>query len=275
MNTLPKAKKLEAKGLALSFDKARLKLGVKKLSDAVLKQQLKSKAEKSLLSRHKYPYQCFELYEENKDGSIIKHIPSVLKVDGVFEKLFEGQYIENIEKKVPDYIFRKILGYNDYFSSPVIIVRDRNGDVVDLVKYRPTREDYDHLPKYLQEKSKNKPEGRGESFLYLFQIEMEMIIHKVGYVFVGEGLKNALNALIRSIPFISIESTSNAANNRIVEYINKLFQKGIRIYGAMDGDSAGKKAFDTMNELLNRPIINLIDFDSGKDFTDHLRKVQI
>ncbi len=104
---------------------------------------------------------------------------------------------------------------------------------------------------------------------------MERLINKERYVFVGEGLKNALNARIRSIPFISIESTSNAANRQIAEYVNKLYQRGIQIYGAMDGDGAGKKAFNEINKLLTGSIRNLIDFDADIDFTEYLRKEQI
>lgn len=273
-NNLPEAKKLdfEVPVTLNSFDKSID--DTDRLPDDVLKNNLRKKAQRYLVNARSFNYRNFELEVKNVDGRIDKKVPSMLMVPPYAEKFFEGAFIENVDASVAKYIFTKNIGFCDYFSALVIILRDNRGDVVDIIKYRPTRDGYD-LPKYLQEKAENKPMKRGNDFLYPFQVEMERLIEKKEYSFIGEGLKNSVNALIRSIPYVSIEGVANAANKQIAEYINGLYHRGIRIYGAMDGDSAGKKAFDTMNELLNRPIINLIDFDSGKDFTDYLREEKI
>ena len=196
----------------------------------------------------------------------------MLYVAEAYEKLFEGRYVKNVSKSKVEYIFTKIVGYDEYFSAPVIILRDSKGDVVDLVKYRPHRDGYGQLPKYLQKKAKDKPKDRGEAYLYPFQIEMERLIAKEGYVFVGEGLKNGLNALLRSVPFISIESASNTNNPRLIEYVNTMIMEGIDVYGAMDGDEAGRRALNSINSKLNGSLINLMDFESGIDFSEYLKK---
>jgi len=46
---------------------------------------------------------------------------------------------------------------------------------------------------------------------------------------------------------------------------------GVKVYGAMDGDAAGQKAFVAINDKLNLPIANLLSFDSGLDFTDYIK----
>ncbi len=273
-NNLPEAKKLDFDTAVTmnSFDKS--VNDTDRLPDDVLKKRLGIKSQEYLANGSRFKYQCFELEEEDVAGKIDKIVPSMLKVPSYAEKLFEGSYIENIDESVAKYIVEKKIGYCSYFSAPVIILHDNKGAVVDLVKYRPTRDGYD-LPKYLQERAENKPMKRGNDFLYPFQVEMERLIEKKEYSFIGEGLKNSVNALIRSIPYVSIEGVANAANKQIAEYINGLYHRGIRIYGAMDGDSAGEKAFNEMNKLLDNPIKNLIDFDSGLDFTDYLRKEQL
>ena len=274
--SIPEAKKLD---LDISIPLATFENGVNGIdreSDDLLKVKLGKRAKRYIAeSQNRFKYRCFELEEEDRNGNIIKSVSSCLKIPEFSEKLFEGPYIENIDAPVAQYVFRTVIGYCNYFSAPVIILRDRNGDVVDIVKYRPFRDGYENLPKYLQEKSINKPEGRGEHFLYPFQIEMERLIKKEGLVIVGEGLKNAVNALIRSVPYISIESTSNVKNQNLIEYINKLLQDGVVVYGAMDGDAAGEKAFNAMQSQLVFSIDNLLDFDSGLDFTDFLRKEKL
>ncbi len=276
MTILPEAKKLD---LDITIPLATFENAVDgedRESDDLLKVKLGKKAKRYIAeSQNRFKYRCFELEEADCNGDLIKSVPSCLKVPKYAEKLFEGSYVENIVAPVAKYVFGTVIGYCNYFSAPVIIIRDRNGDVVDIVKYRPFRDGYEKLPKYLQEKSINKPEGRGEHFLYPFQIEMERLIKKQGFVFVGEGLKNAVNALVRSVPYISIESTSNVKNQKLIDYINKCFQNGVVIYGAMDGDAAGEKAFDAIQSQLAFSIDNLLDFDSGLDFTDYLRKEQL
>lgn len=273
--SLPPAKKLDFETAVTlnSFDKS--VNNIDRLPDDVLKKRLGIKAQQYIDSCNRFKHQCFELEEEDATGEVVRHIPSYLKVPPFAEKLFEGAYIEDVDAPVGRYVFTKIIGYCNYFSALVIILRDREDQVVDLIKYRPFRDGYEKLPKYLYEKSENKPAGRGDDFLYPFQLEMERLIEKEEYVFIGEGLKNAVNALIRSVPYVSIEGVTNASSKEIAEYVNRLSGRGIRVYGALDGDDAGEKAFNKINKLLDNPIINLIDFDSGIDFTDFLRKEQL
>ena len=98
------------------------------------------------------------------------------------------------------------------------------------------------------------------------------LIEKEGFVFVGEGIKNSVNALIRSVPFLSIESTSNVDNPKIIAYIKELLRKRIPVYAVMDGDKAGENALTKLNEKLGEKLSNLIDFDSNIDFTEYIKK---
>lgn len=241
------------------------------LPDDVLKQKLRVKAQRYIEAESFFSHRCFELKEEDMSGSVTS-TPSVLMVHDNFMKLFEGSYIKNVYQSVADYLFDTTIGYDSYFNCPVIIIRDSEGEVVDLIKYRPVREGYDNLPKYLQEKSINKPKNRGEAFSYPFQIEMQRIIKREKYVFIGEGIKNAVNALVRSVPYISIESASNVRNGRLIDYVSDLYKNGIKIFAAMDGDKAGENAFTEIKKQLKLPLDNLLDFESGLDFTDYLRK---
>jgi hypothetical protein len=272
---IPPAKKLDMNASITLMSSPALDKSIERSSDEFLIEQLNYKAKRYLEEgRRQGTYRCFEYEVINVSGKVVENISSYLKVPRYTEKLFEGAYIKNVDVSVARYIFGTIVGYCNFFSSPIII-RDYTGSVVDIAKYRPFHQGYENLPKYLYEKSVNKPQNRGLDFLYVFQREMERLISKYRYVFVGEGLKNAINALIRSVPYISIESTSNVKNQKISEYIQNLYQSGIRVYGAMDGDKAGKTAFDTMNGLLERSIENLIDFESDMDFTDYLRKEEL
>ncbi len=274
MSTLPLPIKLDNTPLLNLAEHHRNKDDVDRLPDATLVSRLKRKADTYLESVKHFSYRQFPLEEEDSNGNIIKS-SDFLMVPKQLEKLFEGAYIEGVTKDVAEYVLCTKIGFDDFFSCPVIIVHDTNRDVVDLIRYRPQKKGYENLPKYLQEKSENKPDGRGENFLYPFQIEMERLIKKEGFVFVGEGLKNAVNALIRSVPYISIESTSNVKNDKLIAYVNKLFQDGVVVYGAMDGDAAGEKAFNAISNKLAFSIDNLLDFDSGLDFTDYLRKEKL
>lgn len=277
MMAVPKAKLLDLKHTDLSPIKRFSDKDNNRLPAHILLKRLNNEASRLLHARPSntlgiYPlYRYFEIIYENKYGHMISREWNVM-VHKAFEKLFEGVYLPELDIKVVAYIFRNLLGYDAYFNAPAIIIRDGNNVVVDIIKYRPTRQGYSDLPKYLQKKSIDKPKNRGDAFLYPFQIEMERIIQKYGYVFVGEGIKNALNALIRSVPYITIESTSNVNNQKLIAYINMLHQNGTDVFGAMDGDLAGEKALEVLNAKLEHPINNLIDFDSKMDFTDYLRK---
>ncbi len=272
MSNLPPAKKLDFKASVVlsSFEKG--DDNIIRLPDNVLTERLSTKAQGHITNGHRiFSHKCFEFEEEDSDGNLIQKSKSMLKVPDECIKLFEGSYIKDVDNSVADYIFNRIVGYNPYFSCTCIILMDTNSDIVDIVQYRPSKDGYENLPKYLQEKSQNKPKNRGSAFLYPFQIEMERLMKKEQYAILGEGLKNALNALIRSIPFISIESTSNTSNPRLIDYVNSLMSDGIKVYGAMDGDAAGKKAFQAINTKLSSPIMNLLSFDSGLDFTEYIK----
>lgn len=276
MNVLPSAKKLDLNEHIEFLDFTGYSKDVYREPDEILKIRLSKKAAACLLrSQNLLQHQCFEYQEEDVDGNVLYHVDSKIKVPAYAEKLFEGSCIDNVKQSVVDYVFSNVICYDDYFDCPCITLKDMNGDVVDIVKYRPQRDGYENLPKYLQEKAINKPEGRGKDFLYPLQVEMERLIKKEDFVFIGEGLKNALNALIRSVPYISIESTSNVKNDKLIAYVNKLFQDGVVVYGAMDGDAAGEKAFNAIASQMVFSIENLLDFGSGLDFTDYIRREKL
>ena len=188
----------------------------------------------------------------------------IVNVDRNFEKLFEGQTIE----AAPDfmaYLFNRLVGWDEYFQCPVIVVRDIEGRVVNIVRYRPKpRREGDTLPKYLQTKADERPDY---PYLFPFEIEMRRLLEKERVCYVGEGLKNALNALTLGVPFVSTESASTIKPD-MAAYLKTLDE--VRFIGAFDGDEAGKKAYERMADLI--PIEgNIIPFDSGMDFTDWIR----
>lgn len=188
----------------------------------------------------------------------------IVTVDRNFEKLFEGQTIE----AAPDfmaYLFNRLVGWDDYFQCPVIVVRDIEGRVVNIVRYRPKpRREGDTLPKYLQTKADERPDY---PYLFPFEIEMRRLLKKERICYVGEGLKNALNALTLGVPFVSTESASTIKPD-MAAYLKTLDE--VRFIGAFDGDEAGRKAYELMADLI--PIEgNILPFDSGLDFTDWIR----
>ena len=219
------------------------------------------------------PYRFIEEEYQDKFGAIISKSYKVI-VHTEYEKLFEGTALPDSTEEIAKYIFENIIGYDSYYKCPTIIIKDSKMQVTDIVRYRPTSPNGHELPKYFQKKSINKPLNRGKYFLYPFQIEMERLVSKNGFVFFGEGLKNALNALINSIPFVSIESTSNAENTKLLKYIDYLYSNGTKVYGAFDGDKAGEEAFIKINKKLKNKIVNIINFDSGIDFTEYIRTVK-
>jgi len=252
-----------------------------KPADAVLTARLGVEAIKLLRNNpfdhlRNYPkYRYVEYVCKDARGAVTSRGWQVV-VHSVFSKLFEGVNIPGVEESIAKYIFSTNIGWDSYFNCPVIILHDTTGAVVDIIKYRPFRDGYEKLSKYMQKKNIDKPTNRGEKFLYPFQLEMEQIIQKNKRVLVGEGIKNSINALIRSVPFISIESVSNAENPRLIAYIDELSKNGVLIWGAMDGDVAGENAFNKLNAKLSQPIKkNLIDFSDNMDFTDYLRKEKL
>jgi len=274
MRDIPAAVKLDLDSLTLS----KVILSIRqenKPADAVLTAKLGVEATKSLNASPNVtnysPYRYVEFVYENVDGVVTSRGWKVV-VHSVFRKLFEGVNIADVEESVAEHIFSNIIGWDNYFNCPVIVLHDTAGAVVDIIKYRPNHVDYSHLKKYLQKKKDDKPMNRGDKFLYPFQKEMERLLEQEKLVLIGEGLKNAVNALMRSVPYISIESASNTNNPELIEYVNNLDAQGIEIYAALDGDATGNVAFNILNEKFNFNLINIIDFDSGLDFTDYVRK---
>lgn len=189
-----------------------------------------------------------------------------------FHKLFESDMLIRARLSVVRYIMKHIVGYSSFFKCPAIIIRDGINRVVDIAYYRPQLEGK-KLPKYLYKSNEKKPIKRGEYFLYPFQIEVERLIAKNDTIFIGEGLKNALNAIIYEIPYISIEGAANKLNNSMIDYITNLQQRGKSILTAFDGDDAGYRAYKAFCEALNEEFINVIELDSGDDFTDCIKEI--
>jgi len=194
---------------------------------------------------------------------------SYLSVNPTFTKLFETDKLPLDTKLKLDYLHSKIIGYDEFFKCSSIIIRDRTGKVVDKCAYRPNQpEGYDKWtnPKYIHKNSHN----RGQDFLYPFQVEVEKIIKRERYLIVGEGIKNAINALLYSAPFISVESSSNSTNKEFIKYINSYIDRGFSIIYMFDGDKAGQEAFIKFREVSGINADNYLSFDSGIDFTDYL-----
>jgi len=161
-------------------------------------------------------------------------------------KLFETKILPAEYKQKINYLFTNLIGWNKHFNCSSIIIKDDSGQIVDLIAYRPQKpKNYNEWsnPKYIYKNSHN----RGEKFLYPFRKEVESILNKPSntdkYAIVGEGIKNGLNALLYSVPYISLESTSNTINNNLIDYIFDLEKKGFIILSMFDGDLAGAKSY--------------------------------
>jgi hypothetical protein len=188
-------------------------------------------------------------------------------------KLFEREKIEYIYERKLNYIFNNIVGWNDFFQCPSIMIHDDNQRVVDIIAYRPNKpEHYENWnnPKYIYKNSHN----RGENFLFPFRKEFEHIANKSNnsdrYIIVGEGIKNGLNALLYSMPFITLESSSNKLSSELINYIRSYHEKGFGIATMFDGDEAGRKAHQNFMEQTGLIIDNFLKFDSDMDFIDYL-----
>lgn len=194
-------------------------------------------------------------------------------LDTNYQKLFETMMLPADAKNKIDYLYKNILGWSDFFKCPSIIIRDDKNSIVDIIAYRPVKpESYNDWsdPKYIYKNSHN----RGESFLFPFRKEFESILYKQTkdrYFIVGEGIKNGLNALLYSVPFITLESSSNKLDERLVDYIKDLVNRGFSIITMFDGDKAGAKAFDKFKEQTGLNCNNFLKFNSGLDFVDYLQ----
>ena len=207
-----------------------------------------------------------------------------------FIKLFEKkslQMTQDQHKKIL-YITKNILTYDTFFNCPAIIIKDHQDKVVDICKYRPKKPaHFDSWgdPKYMYIKEEDKLKDRGSNFLFPFSKEMDQIIDKNSFFFIGEGLKNALVCLLHSIPFISLESTSNEIKPALKEYIKEK-AKNKFILGGFDGDGGSPKdlaeaktsgiykkglgAYLKAKETLELDFNNLFDFSSNIDMADYL-----
>jgi len=190
-----------------------------------------------------------------------------------YQKLFEANSFPAKFQKKLEYLTDKILGFDNFFKCPSIILRDVTNRVVDIISYRPNRpqnyEDWSN-PKYIYKNSHN----RGKAFLFPFQKEFEAIIKKQEkdrYFIVGEGIKNGLNALLYSTPYLTLESTTYKLSETIKNYITDLIDRGYSLITMFDGDEAGKKAYNKFVEDTGLEVPNFFEFDSGLDFVEYLQ----
>ena len=198
-----------------------------------------------------------------------EHTKSYLSINEAYTKLFERTQLPLEYQKKTDYLHRHIIGYDEYFRCASIIIKDTTGRVVDKCAYRPVKPDsYENWsdPKYIHKNSHN----RGNQFLYPFQKEVESILKKEDYFIVGEGIKNAVNALIYGVPYITIESTSNKANTNLLNYIKALLNNQYKVIAMFDGDKAGAVGFEALRKELGTDIENFFDFTSDDDFTSYI-----
>lgn len=198
-----------------------------------------------------------------------------------FSKLFEKKSFQMTQEQFKKviYITKNILTYDSYFNCPAIIIRDHKNKVVDICKYRPKKPEHFESwgdPKYMYVKEEDKLKNRGTDFLYPFSKEMDQLIEKNSFFFIGEGLKNALVCLIHSIPFISLESTSNEIKPALKEYIKEK-AKNKFILGGFDGDGGdqekeakGLGAFLKAKNTLELDFENIFSFTSNIDMAEFL-----
>jgi hypothetical protein len=212
---------------------------------------------------------CLEFVEEDKDGNIVRH---ELVINKNYAKLFEGLSFTVGLKQKFDYIFTHLLGWSDFWQSPTLILKDLDGRVVDIVAYRPHDKNTGQEISGMKYYYKNF-HGRGDRFIYPYQKEVERIAKREGYIIIGEGLKNALNALIYGVPFVTIESTGNVLklSDRLKNTILSYTAKGWGVATAFDGDEAGQKAYESFLSLLSFEVDNILDFTSKKDFVEYLK----
>ncbi len=193
----------------------------------------------------------------------------VIRVHPIFEKLFED-YIVPTDRKFAKYLFEKVVGYCEYFNCPAIVIRDESETVVNIIQYRPERNGKPLMQsgkplKYLNLRSEDTPDS---NYLFPLQAQMMNIMQHEKYCYVGEGLKNAINASLMGIPFVSIEGAASIKPG-LINFLKSDRMKNVAMIGAFDGDQAGERAYKKMNDQV--PMANQFAFDSGTDFTDYLR----
>lgn len=239
-----------------------------KKDNELLLVNLETKANKYLQASHKRYKNRWSYMTLDIDGVETE----VVRVAPYLEKLFEG-YLIPTDEKFAKYLFSKVIGYCDYFNCPVIILRDESETVVDIIRYRPERNgeslmQNDKPLKYLNLRSEERPDS---NYLFPLQAQMMKIMRDQGYCFVGEGLKNAINASLLGVPFISIEGAAKI-RPELISFLKSDRMKDIVMVGAFDGDSAGEVAYKKMSSEV--PMDNEFMFDSGVDFAEYLKEIR-
>jgi len=271
--------------LIMYMEKCDLAAGVKILKELngvdeyIVSEETKLKRKKQSTKKKDVNFQQLGLFAKNDLEAGLKFKPFELDMDGTtslsvnpsFHKLFERTTFPLDFKRKLEYIHNNIIGYDNYYKCASIILRDCTGKVVDKQAYRPSKPaSYKNWvdPKYIPKNTNN----RGDNFLYPFQEEIEKIIKREKYFIVGEGIKNAVNALLYSAPFISLESSASATPVKLIEYIKDLKDKGYGLVCLFDGDTAGLKAYEKFKTTTGLECENHLDFKSNIDFTDHMVK---
>ncbi len=214
--------------------------------------------------------QALPLHYPKKWGETIveidgKETPAVW-VAPPFEKLFEGYLHPGVDPKVARYIFEKVVGWDDYYECPAIVIRDESEKVVDIILYRPKWR-IGTPPKYFYTKAAEKPSAQSPMPFMAAQMRL---IQKKGYALIGEGVKDSLIATLHSIPFVGLWSASRI-DDRLISLLKSERFKGVKLLGALDGDRAGENAFKALQDA-GIALENLWPFDSGQDFGDWVRK---
>jgi len=242
----------------------------KKESKAIDFNKLKRYAFKELQdNKSKKPF-IYEIVREKKNR-FIESIEYKINVGSTYSKLFETSTFDIKYKEKLDTLFSSIIGYSKFWDSPSIILTDRQNRVVDIVAYRPKSKETGEEIKGMKYYYKNQ-NNRGDEFVYPFEKLVNHIANREKYIVVGEGLKNSVNALLHSVPFVSIESTGNInhINQKLLDAIKEFRNKGFGLVAAFDGDEAGEKAYNEFISFTGLEAENIFSFDSNIDFTDYL-----
>lgn len=273
--------------LVMYMEKLDLKAGINRLKELssldtyTIDPELQRKREQREKKAKKIDFQKLGYYGtlELKDASVLHRPIECLNesnelmyfiVPKELHKLFEAETLPAEYKDKIFYMFSSLVGWNKHFECPSIVLRDDNNRIVDLIAYRPNKpanyKDWSN-PKYIYKNSHN----RGENFLYPFRKEVQPIINREKYLIVGEGIKNGLNALLYSVPFITLESSSNKINDNLINYIRDYHSKGFNVICMFDGDKAGAKAYENFKLQSGLEVDNFLKFDSNQDFVNYLQ----
>jgi len=218
-------------------------------------------------------YKPRSLTTENKDANgLLLSTTEAIFLNSNCHKLFECASLDIIYKDKVNYIYKHILGFSTYWKAPSIILRDSKNKIVDMVTYRP-KDPQTGLEKQGMKYYYKNQNNRGEDFIYPFEILVNHIAQKEKYIVVGEGLKNAVNALLYSVPFISVESTGNVKglDENLIKVIKDFIANDYGFLTAFDGDKAGENAQKEFLSLIGYEAENLFPFDSGIDFVEYMQ----